>query len=187
MALKIKIGDQETEVEEDVQTNEPVPITLDIRKTVDGNLMIFDHPEIDISILPASQKIVVFPKERISEKVYDMQDRFFKFLFEKGVIKQNSIQGGSVYGSMEASYPASDKVNMVPMLILVIERFIKQEKKFVEYDEEIEEEFERRLTEPDKDESTALGDVSQSSQKGSIRPGYIYSPYGISAIYRYEE
>ena len=70
MSLTIKIGDQEEEAPE----HDPIPVSLAIRKTVDDNLLIFDHPEIDISVIPEKKKIVVFPKERISDKVYDIQN-----------------------------------------------------------------------------------------------------------------
>ena len=87
---------------------------------------------------------------------------------------------------MGATYPDSEEVDMLQVLLLVISKFIKEEKKFVDFDDEVEAEWEESLMEPDEDDSTELGEVPQSSQKGSIRPGYIYSPYGISSIYRYE-
>ena len=39
-----------------------IQVSLKMRKTLDGNLMIFDHPEIDIVILPKKKKVVTFPK-----------------------------------------------------------------------------------------------------------------------------
>jgi len=185
MSLTIKIGDQPEE-EQGPPEHDPIPVQLNIRKTVDGNILIFDHPDIDITILPEKKKVVAFPKVRISDKVYDIQDRFFKALFEKGVIKQDSVQGGNVYGSMEAAYPDSEEVSVLQTLILVISKFVEEEKKFVDFDDQVEEEWENSLSDPDEEDSTELGEVPQSSQKGSIRPGYIYSPYGISSIYRYE-
>ena len=187
MALTIKIGDpQEEEEAQEAPEHDPIPIQLNIRKTVDGDVLIFDHPDIDISISPATSKIVVFPKTRISDKIYDIQDRFFKDLFEKGVIKQDSVHSGNVYGSMEAVYPGTDETNMLQILILTISRFIEEEKKFVDFDDQVEKEWEENLLEPDEDDSTELGEIPQTRQKGSVRPGYIYSPYGISSIYRYE-
>jgi len=189
MALTIKVGDQvddQEEAEEVPPTHEPIPVRLNIKKTVDGNLLIFDHPDVDFSIVPEKSKITVFPKERISDKVYDIQDRLFKNLFDNGVIKQDSIQGGAVYGSMEATYPESEEVNVLETVVLVIGKFIEEERKFIDIDKEVEEEWEDNLIDPDKDDSTELGEIPQHTQKGSVRPGYIYSPYGISSIYRYE-
>ena len=36
---------------------------------------------------------------------------------------------------------------------------------------------------PDKEESTELGEVPQSTEKGSIRPGYIRDPYSLNYLY----
>jgi hypothetical protein len=188
MALTIKIGDSEEEAEQQRQApvHNPIPIRLNIRKTVDGDVLIFDHPSVDISISSKTSKIVVFPKARITDKIYDIQDRFFKALFEKGLVKQDSVQGGNVYGSMEAAYPDSEEVDVLQLIILTISKFVEEEKKFVDFDDQVEKEWEEGLLEPDVDDTTELGEIPQSTQKGSVRPGYIYSPYGISSIYRYE-
>ena len=93
------------------------------------------------------------------------------------MITQDSVQGGSIYGSMEATYPESTTVDVLQMILLVISGFIQEELKFVNFDKDVEEEYEESLVDPDADESTDIGEVPQSSQKGSIRPGYIYSPY----------
>ena len=183
MALTVKIGDPDAK---EAPKAPPVKIRLNIRKTVDGNILISDHPDIDIVIVPKNKKIMVFPREKISDKVYDIQDRFFKLLGAKGVIARDSIQGGSVYGTIEANYPEGDTASALETALYVIGGFIKEESRYFNIDEEFDEEFERSLTEPDENDSTELGEVPHHSQKGSIRPGYIYSPYGISSVYRYE-
>ena len=40
------------------------------------------------------------------------------------------------------------------------------------------------LTEPTPVDSTPLGEVPQEPTKGSIRPGWIRGPYGMSIMYR---
>ena len=55
-------------------------ISLEARKTLDDNIIIFDHKDIDIVLMPAKNKIVAFPKEILSEYVYLTQDRLFKYL-----------------------------------------------------------------------------------------------------------
>ena len=35
-----------------------VEITLDVKKSLDGNLMIFDHKDIDIVIITESNKVI---------------------------------------------------------------------------------------------------------------------------------
>jgi len=180
MALTVKIGDdQET-------THDAVKVELNIRKTLDGNLMIFDHPEVDIVIKPANNKIIVFPKDRLSDKVYDVQDRFFHFLASKGVVDRGRIHAGAVYGSMEAQFPNMEESSAIQNVLNVISKFIGDEQDYFNAASRFEKEFEESLTEPDDEESTELGEVPHASQKGSIRPGYIYHPYGISSLYRYE-
>ena len=110
----------------------------------------------------------------------------YKVLQSKGIIDLASVQGGNVFGSLQATYPESDDVSSLQTVLFVIHKFLEEEKdKFAIYDE-FDEEFEERYTDPDKDDSTEMGEVPHGGQKGSIRPGYIYSPYGISSIYRYE-
>ena len=192
MAITIKIDSAprpQIDSPDESLKNEPITISLKVRKTLDGNVVISDHPDIDIIINPTENKIIAFSTDHRSDKVYDVQDRFFNFLAKKGIIDRSKIQSGSVYGSMEAKYPApSDQqtFSTLQLLLLVIFRFIEDESDYFSVDDEFEKEFEDSLTDPDEDESTELGEVPHADQKGAIRPGYIYSPYGISSIYRYE-
>ena len=105
MPVTVKIGSEPT------VTGSPVvaEIELDIRRTLDGDIMIFDHADIDIVVMKEKQKIVSFPKDMMSEVVYGAQDRLFKFLRRKGLIKIDSIIGGSIYGSLEADLLSSDR------------------------------------------------------------------------------
>ena len=179
MTLNIKIGKEEPEVPQ-------ATVKLNARKTLDGNILIFDHDEIDIIVSPDKKTIVSFPKEKVSSVSYDAQNRLYKVLQSKGIIDLASVQGGNIFGSLQATYPESDDVSSLQTVLFVIHKFLEEEKdKFAIYDE-FDEEFEERYTDPDKDDSTEMGEVPHSRQKGAIRPGYIYSPYGISSIYRYE-
>ena len=80
-------------------------ISLNARKSLDGNILIFDHDIMDIVIMPEKMKIITFPKNTMGDHVYNAQDRLFDFLGKKGVILLDSVQGGNIYGSMEAKYP----------------------------------------------------------------------------------
>ena len=55
MAIKLHI----------VKDEKPAQATmeLNIRKTLGGNLMIMDHDDIDIVLLPEQNKIIAFPKD----------------------------------------------------------------------------------------------------------------------------
>ena len=55
-------------------------IQLKARRTLDGNIIILDHEDIDVVFLPEKNKCVTFPKESMSDKVYSAQDRMFKYL-----------------------------------------------------------------------------------------------------------
>ena len=102
------------------QKQESVKITLKARKTLDGKIMILDHMHVDIIVDTANKKIIVFPKEDMSDEVYVIQNDYFKHLVNEGVLLPESIQGGNVFGSLEAQYPeASDEnVNAAQVILL---------------------------------------------------------------------
>ena len=54
MPVMVKIGSKESPIESPVVAE----LELDIRKTLDGDIMIFDHADIDIVIARKRQKIV---------------------------------------------------------------------------------------------------------------------------------
>ena len=95
MAITIKIGK--------AAAAPSVTLELDIRKSMNGDLMIFDHGDIDIVVSAPKSKVVAFPKETITELAYGAQNRLFSFLRKKGLVIPESIQGGAFYGSMEAT------------------------------------------------------------------------------------
>ena len=72
MPVTIKIG-----AEEDAPS---VRLELDIRKSMNGDLMIFDHGDIDIVLSASKNKVTAFPKEIVSDLVYGAQNRLFSFL-----------------------------------------------------------------------------------------------------------
>ena len=122
MAVTIKIGDEQAPEPVEKAADKPaVTVSLNIRKTMDGDLMIFDHADIDIIIMKKKQKVVAFPKDIMSEVVYGAQDRLFKFLMKKGMIQLDSVVGGSVYGSLQGSLLPSDKFSYVRLAIFYIE------------------------------------------------------------------
>ena len=196
MAINITIGEKPKPAPQDVEpikisigekAKEKVPenkYTLNARKSLDGNIMIFDHRDIDIVIMPKKRKVMAFPKEVYDEtNVYETQDRLFKFLSRKGVVELDSVQGGNIFMSMEAKYPKSDEYNATQIIMMNLGKFIEQEKPYYEYEAAWEDEQERRLTEPEPEESTELDtDKYHSAEKGSLRPSM--KPYGIAGIYR---
>tara|TARA_R110002012_G_scaffold274978_1_gene461422 strand:+ start:517 stop:1077 length:561 start_codon:yes stop_codon:yes gene_type:complete len=173
MAIRIKVGSEAKE-----EPKKPIATTnLEIRKTLDGDFLISDHADMDIIVMPSKKKIVAFPKDLMSEVVYGAQDRLYKFLSRKGLIAIYSIQGGSIYGSLEAEILGSEEYDPVSLSIINIEKFIDEERPYFEFVEEYEEMDADRFVEPDEEQSTELGEVPHEKVKGNIRPGYNYGPY----------
>lgn len=194
MSVAVKIGTEQEEgaasVKVRVRNPDAVvtikkdlyPVTFKIRKSLEGNLMIFDHRDIDIVVMPGQKKIVAFPKERMGSQVYDAQDRMFRFLHEMGVIKYGTVQGGAVYNSMQAELPSTQDYSVVDYLLFALEKWLDDEKPYFEFEEAFYDRFEQELTAPDEEDSTNFDPKRQAAEKGSIRPGM--QPYGITALYR---
>jgi hypothetical protein len=157
-----------------------IQLDLNIRKTLDGNLMILDHKDIDIVVFPKKSKVIAFAKEIMGDHVYDSQDRFFRFLTNRGVIDRESIQGGNIYSSMEASIPASEQYNMVENVVMSIGKFIEEERPYYEYERAMEDEMEKRLAEPSPEESTEFDPDRHGDKKGSMTRARV----GLTAVYR---
>jgi hypothetical protein len=179
MTVKIKIADLPPEPQ--------VTIELNARKTLDGNIMIFDHEDIDIVVMPKEKKVISLAKDSMTDKVYDAQDRLYKFLRKKGVVDMATIQGGNVYGSIEAQLLESvnEKVSPIEVALFSIEKFIAEEKPYFYSELEREQDEIDLLTNPDAENSTELGEVPHEEQKGSLVPGWVRGPYGMTSYYRY--
>ena len=191
MAISIKVGgDAEQEEVEQAQEAAPVDVSfkLDIRRTLDNNLIIGDHPDVDIVImlgnnLPAP-KIVLFPKEIISDIVYDTQNRFFRHMRRQGIVDPETIRAGNVYGSLEGTIIGFDvEERFLPLVIMNITKFIEDERPYFEYIEKYKQMEDDEMLDPSAADSTDLGEVPQAGTKGGIRPGYgRVSPYFLSYI-----
>jgi len=181
MAIKINITKDETPVQATMELN--------IRKTLAGHLMIMDHDDIDIVLLPEQNKIIAFPKDAMSDVIYGTQDRLFYFLEKKGLIEYGSIRSGNVYGSMEAKMaePVEEGVSSLQTAVYSVGKFIEEEKPYFMTMKAYEEREEQEMMNPDDENSTELGEVPHQAEKGSLRPGWIRGPYGMTTHYRYEE
>jgi len=158
-----------------------VEVTLDVKKSLDGNLMIFDHKDIDIVIVTESNKVVTFPKNEYSKHVYPSQDKLFSYLRRDGVIQYDSIKGGNIFMSMEAQIAESEEVNSIDATLYSISKFMVEEREIFEYEDSMAQQEEEYLTEPTDEDSTRLGEVPQDPKKGSIVPGV--NPYGLPGQY----
>lgn len=158
-------------------------IKLKSRRTLNGNILIFDHEDIDIIISTENNKCVTFPKDQMSDKVYGAQDRMFGFLAKHGIVDQSSIRGGNVHGSLEASILESKVpgVDNIQATLYSISEYINKEKPFFKSASNFDDERLDHLLRPDPQDSTELGDVPQEPQKGSH--GFTRGPYGF--MYNY--
>jgi hypothetical protein len=186
MSIKIKIGSAVNDGVSDAELGRSIGIKvrLDIRKTLGGDLIISDHPDVDIVVMPKKSKILCLAKKLNSGIVYGAQNRLFEFLQSRGVIDPTSIQGGSVFASLEASIPEDPSLPTAKIAILNIARWLEGEQPMLEFLEDYEEEVVDDYTDPDKEYSTELGQVPQAAEKGSIRPSLTRGPYGLS-LYNY--
>ena len=75
MAVVIRIGDAADDA--------TVRLEMDVRKSMNGDLMIFGHGDIDIVLSTKTNKITAFPKETLNNLVYGAQNRLFAHLRKK--------------------------------------------------------------------------------------------------------
>ena len=177
MAVVIKVGPK--------ANAKKVRLELDLRHSMNGDLMIFDHGDIDIVLSPAKNKVVVFPKETMTDLVYGAQNRLFAHLRKRGLVIPESIQAGAFYGSIEAMLEESrdEDASSAKMALINISNLIEEERPYFEQTEAIISMSDDELLHPDKADSTELGEVPQEVEQGSIRPGFVRDPYSIGYMY----
>ena len=172
MTLKIKIGGKPVE-----------KILLKAKKTIDGNIIVSDHPDMNILVIPSKSKIVSLPKEELDDELYDSQKRLFDFLVVNGVIDYSTVQDGNLFMTREGTIP--DPVgdgDKIQHCLYAISNFIDKEAPFYKNMKQFEKEVERNLLEPEIDEYTEFDPERHSDVKGSLPPRMV--KYGIHSIYR---
>jgi len=184
MPLKVSIGSEEEEVrppdltvEFKGEEKETLEFQLKLRSALNGDLMILDHKDIDIVIQSKNNKVVTFAKEMMSDAVYGAESRLLEYLRAKGILKYDSIQGGNIYGSMEGDIMESQTIDAVKATLLNISEWMQTEQPYITGVTEYESMEDDLLLDPDNWDSTDLGEVPQSPEKGSIRQDSIFAPY----------
>ena len=150
---------------------------LNARESLDGNLMIYDHKDIDIVLMQDQKKIIAFAKDILTDNVYGAESRLFEFLRKKGIVAYDSIQGGNIYGSMEAKILDSKKYDSVKSALLNIAEWFKEEKPMMDYVDQHDDLMDDALLEPDDEHATELGEVPHEEEKGSILQKNLFAPY----------
>ncbi len=180
MAIVIKIGEK--------ANAKKVKLELNARQTLSGDVMIFDHGDVDIVLSPTNNKIVVFPKETMTDLVYGAQNRLMSHLTKRGILVPESVQAGAFFGAIEGTFQESIKPEIsAPKLALInISTFIEEERPYFENTEAIISMQDDELMHPDKEHSTELGEVPQATEKGSLKHGYVRDPYSLNYMYTFE-
>ena len=167
MAITFKVEPSQEVEELETQAS----INLIARRTLDGNLAIFDHLDVDIVVMPEKTKVVCFAKKEMSNAIYDVQKRLFEYLRKKGVIVPETVMGGNVYGSMEAKYPTESKIaDPTQAVIFSIGKFLEEERPYFMWDAAHKTEEEERLLEPSDEETTEFNPELHSPNKGVATP-----------------
>jgi len=147
------------------------------RETLNGDLLIYDHSDIDIVLMQEKKKIVAFAKEILTDQVYGAENRLFEFLKKHGIIAYDSIQGGNIYGSMEAQILDSKKYDSIKSALLNIAEWFKEEKPMMDDMNNHDEIMDDALLNPDDEHTTELGEVPHEEEKGSILQKNLFAPY----------
>ncbi len=181
MSIKISIKNQ---LPLDVMESEIK--NLDMKRSLSGQIMVFNHIDMDIVLDEKQGKITAYTKKDFGELVYKSQNRLFDFLFRKGVVFPESVKGSNVFGALEGAYPTDDKNdNLTEIVLFNIANFMQEEQGYIKSFEYVDDAEDERLLHPDKEDSTELGEVPQEEKKGTLSPGYPGYYYGLAGMYRY--
>ena len=181
MSIKISIKNQ---LPLDVMESEIK--NLDIKRSLSGQIMVFNHIDMDIVLDEKQGKITAYTKKDFGELVYKSQNRLFDFLFRKGVVFPESVKGSNVFGALEGAYPTDGSAdNLTEIVLFNIANFMQEEQGYIKSFEYVDDIEDQRLLDPDKEDSTELGEVPQEEKKGTLSPGYPGYYYGLAGMYRY--
>jgi len=173
MTLKLNIN---------IDTEKDAIIFLNARKTIDGNIIISDHPDMDLLISLKNNKIIALAKKEMDDEVYDSQKRLYKHLVKMGIVNFDSVQSGNLFMSMEAAIAEPEDGDKVQYALYAISKFIEEELPYYEDMKRFDKETEQNLLEPESDEYTEFDPALHADEKGSLPPRLI--KYGIHSIYR---
>jgi len=182
--LDIKIqGDREVKIKPqvsiDIVNNNKRKTTfeLNVRSSLNGDLLIFDHADIDIVLMVEKKKLVAFPKDLMSEVVYGAESRLMEWMRKNGIIEYDSIQGGNIYGSLEGKIHESKERDPIKSTIYQLSEWIKSEAPSSKMKKGHDDMMQDAQLEPDAENHTELGEVPHAEEKGSIVQNSLFAPY----------
>ena len=150
---------------------------MNIRKALNGDLLVFDHADIDIVLMVEKKKLVAFPKDLMSEVVYGAESRLMEWMRKNGIIEYDSIQGGNVYGSLEGKIHESKERDSIKSTIYQLSEWIKSEAPSSKMKKGHDDMMQDAQLEPDEENHTELGEVPHAEEKGSILQHSLFAPY----------
>ncbi len=151
--------------------------SVNMRETINGDLMFMEHKDIDIILMKQKKKIVAFPKDLMSEVVYGAESRLMEHLRRKGVIQFDSIQGGNVYGSLEGKILESQERDEITLTVYELSEWLKSEIGSTTRKEAYSQQIKNMELYPNEEDATELGEVPHAEEKGSIRQNSLFAPY----------
>ena len=158
-------------------------VNLKARKTMDGNILIVDHPEIDIVLSQSQNKVLALSKSQYWDHIYATQNRLFEHLRKNGVIDPASVHSGNIFGSLEGTIltpkePA--KIDPIQMSLYTVVSFLLEEKPHYLAVQQYKIDFEKELLEPSEKDSTELGEIPHKPHKGTVNQHTGYpAQYGL--------
>jgi cell division protein FtsI/penicillin-binding protein 2 len=178
MAINIQVGsgdssnkNSEEQKEKEVQKGKPENLhKLNIRKSLDGKIIVYSHEDLDIVIDQKNGKILAMSTDqKYDDKIYDSQNRLFKYLTKKGIVDPASVKMANIYGVIQGQVltPEDSNINQNDLVLLNIAKWIELESpNFVESEYKKKERI-KDLTDPEDDETTRLGKVPHRKIQGS--------------------
>ena len=160
-----------------VKIKKKIQFELNMRKALNGDIMIFDHADIDIVLMVEKKKLVAFPKELMSEVVYGAETRLMEWMRKSGIIEYDSIQGGNVYGSLEGKIHESEERDSIKSTIYQLSEWMQSESPSSKMKKGHDDMVRDAQLEPDAEMSTELGEVPHEEEKGSITRFGMFDPY----------
>lgn len=176
-SIKVKINKASNSIVVKIKEPKIMEFKLNARQALNGDIMIFDHKEIDIVILLEKRKVVTFAKDLMTDSVYGAESRLLEYLRKKGIVAYDSIQGGNIYGSLEAALLSNDKFDPLKLTLLNISEWMDSERPYFEALKQYDDMMDDYLVDPDAEQSTELGEVPHEKEKGSIRQHNLFAPY----------
>tara|TARA_R100001126_G_C4832516_1_gene152528 strand:- start:120 stop:650 length:531 start_codon:yes stop_codon:yes gene_type:complete len=159
-------------------------LRMKARKTMRGDIIILDHPDIDIVVSPHENRVVAYSKKEYGDHIYALQSRLFDYLVRKGCVLNGSVRSSNVYSSIQG-FLLSDsekekKVDPHQVAIYLIAKFLRHELGVQDVVDDYQDAYDDLLTDPDAEDSTRLGKIPHQPSKGDsyANTGNYFGLYG---------